>query len=81
VEEGIAAQCNRINMSRTDIFNKRQLIKSVVIPSFNYVFMSFGFCEEAASKLDAKALPGLKKTGREVKNKWRLEAKKRIAAS
>jgi hypothetical protein len=47
-EEGITAKCDRLNMSHTDLFHKRQLIKSVVIPSFNHIFMSFSFCKEAA---------------------------------
>jgi hypothetical protein len=56
VEEGITAKCDRYNMSHTDRFHKRQIIKSVVIPSFNHIFMSFGFCEEAASKLDSRVI-------------------------
>ncbi len=45
--EGITAKCNKIFASKVDLFCKRQLIKSVVIPSYNRVFMSFGPCEEA----------------------------------
>jgi hypothetical protein len=83
MEEGITAKCDRLKMLHTDLFHKRQLIKSVVIPSFNHIFMSFGFCEEAASKLDSKVIKlfWTKKSDGEIKNKRGLVAKNRIAAS
>jgi hypothetical protein len=56
VEERITAKYDRFSMSHTDLSHKRQLIKIVVIPSFNHIFLSFGFCEEAASKLDSRVI-------------------------
>jgi hypothetical protein len=50
--EGITAKCNRKYASNVDLFHRRQLIKSVVIPSYNHVFASFGHCKEACKKLD-----------------------------
>jgi hypothetical protein len=33
VREGITTKCNRLYASKVDLFHKRQIIKSVVIPS------------------------------------------------
>ncbi len=54
--EGITAKCDRIYVSTVDLFHKRQLIKSVVVPSYNHVFASFGPWEEACKKLDTEII-------------------------
>jgi hypothetical protein len=45
-----------IYASKVDLFHKRQIIKSVVIPSYNHIFMSFGPCEEVCKKLDSEII-------------------------
>jgi hypothetical protein len=46
VQEGITAKCSRLYASKVDLFYIRQIIKTVVIPLYNHIFMSFGPCEE-----------------------------------
>ncbi len=48
VHERITAKCSRLYASRVDPFSPRQIIKSVVIPSCGYFYMSFGTCAEAS---------------------------------
>ncbi len=50
VDEGITS--NKINTWYVDLFNRRQLIKTVLIPSFNHIYMSLGFCAEAGQRVD-----------------------------
>jgi hypothetical protein len=56
VYEGITTKCNRLYASRVDLFHRRQIIKTVVIPSYNHIFMSFGPCEEACKKIDGEII-------------------------
>jgi hypothetical protein len=81
--EGIAAKCDRIYSSNVDLFHKRQLIKSVVVPSYNHVFASFGPWEEACKKLDSEIMKLFwnRKVNGDIKKGRRLVAKKRIQAS
>ena len=82
--EGITAKCNRIYASKVDLFHRRQLIKTVVVPSYNHVFMAFGPpCEDTCKKLDAEIIKlfWTRKNNGEVKNGRRLVAKNRLRAS
>ncbi len=56
VHEGITAKCNRLYASRVDLFHRRQIIKTVVIPLYNHIFMSFSPCEEACEKIDCEII-------------------------
>ncbi len=56
VEEGIKIKCNKINTSFVDLFQKRQLIKTVVISTHNHIFMAFGLSEMAGDRLDKKII-------------------------
>ena len=49
--EGLIAKMNRIYSSKVDLFHRRQLIRTVVIPSYNHVYMTFGHCEEAGDRI------------------------------
>jgi hypothetical protein len=81
--EGVTAKCNRIYASNVDLFHRRQLIKSVVIPSYNHVFVSVGPCWVACKKLDLEIIKlfWTHKANWEIKKGWRLVAKKRVQAS
>ena len=83
VEEGIKAKCDKINTSFVDLFHKRQLIKTVVIPTYNHIFMAFGLSEAAGDRLDKKIIQLLwtKKVEGQVKQGRRLVAKNRLGAS
>jgi hypothetical protein len=83
VQEGITAKCDRLYASKVDLFHSRQIIKTVVIPSYNHIFMSFGPCEEACKKIDQEItrLFWNRKVGGEHKRGRRLVAKSRIDAS
>jgi hypothetical protein len=83
VYEGITTKCNRLYASRVDLFHRRQIIKTVVIPSYNHIFMSFGPCEEACKKIDGEIIKLFwnRKTAGEIKRGRRLVAKSRIDAS
>jgi hypothetical protein len=80
--EGITVNCNRKYASKVDMFHKRQLIKSAVIPSYNHVFISFELCEEACKKLDSQIIKPFwtLKTNREFKRGRTLVAN-RLKAS
>jgi hypothetical protein len=52
VEEGIAKKCDKINSSHVDLFHKRQLIKTVVMPSFNHMYTILGYYSDAGKRLD-----------------------------
>jgi hypothetical protein len=52
VEEGITSRCNKINTWYVDLFHRRRLIKTVLTPSFNHIYMSLGFCAEAGQRVD-----------------------------
>jgi hypothetical protein len=83
VREGITAKCNRLYASKVDLFHRRQIIKTVVIPSYNHIFMSFGPCEKSCKNIDQE-ITGLlwnRKVGGEQKRGRRLVAKNRIDAS
>ncbi len=43
-----------------DLFHRRQLIKQLLIPAFNHVFMDFGHDAQAEDRLDGlvRQLPG-----------------------
>jgi hypothetical protein len=56
VHEGITAKCNKLYASKIDLFHRRQIIKTVVIPSYNHIFMSFGPCEAACEKIDREII-------------------------
>jgi hypothetical protein len=56
VEEGITSRCNKINTWYVDLFHRRQLIKTVLIPSFNHIYMSLGFCAEAGQRVEIQIL-------------------------
>jgi hypothetical protein len=83
VHEGITAKCNKLYASKIDLFHRRQIIKTVVIPSYNHIFMSFGPCEEACEKIDREIIKLLwnRKVGGECKRGRRIVAKHRIDAS
>jgi hypothetical protein len=74
---------NRIHMAYLDLFHKRQLINSVVLPSFNHIFMVFGHDRDWADRIDREIILLLwtQKQGGVVKQKRRLVAKKRLSAS
>jgi hypothetical protein len=80
VEEGIATKCNRINSSHVDLFHRRQLIKTVVMPSFNHVYMTFEYNAEYGQRIDNQILRLLwtKKANGVIRQGRRLVAKKRI---
>ncbi len=83
VHEEITAKCNKLYASKVDLFHRRQIIKTVVIPSYNHIFMSFGPSEEACEKIDREIIKLLwnKKIGGECKRGRRLVAKHRLDAS
>ena len=83
VEESTTNKCNRINSSFVDLFHKRQLIKTVVVPSYNHIYMSLGYCAESGQRLDNQILKLLwtKKINGQIKQGRRIVAKKRINAS
>jgi hypothetical protein len=83
VEEGIKVKCDKINTSFVDLFHKRQLIKTGVIPTYNHIFMAFGLSKVAGDRLDKKIIQLLwtKKVEGQVKQGRRLVAKNRLGAS
>ncbi len=42
--------------SFVDLFHKKQLIKTVVIPIYNLTFIAFGLSNEACDRLDKKLM-------------------------
>jgi hypothetical protein len=83
VDEGVKAKYNRINAAHIDMFHRKQLISTVLIPSYNHLFMAFGVQQDICDKLDKMVIKLLwtkKKEGR-VKQGRRLVAKGRICAS
>jgi hypothetical protein len=83
VYEGITAKCNRLYVNKVDLFHRMQIIKTVVIPLYNHIFMSSGPCEEACKKIDCEITKLLwnRKIGGEYKRGRRLVAKHRLDAS
>ncbi len=83
INEGIRAKYNRINSSLVDLFHRRQLIQTVIVPSYNHAFMAFGLCPRVEEDLDDKIINLLwtrKKDGRVTQGR-RLVAKNRVSAS
>lgn len=74
---------NKIHMAYLDLFHKRQLITSVILPAFNHIFMAFGIDEKWCKKIDEGIIKLLwsHRTGGIVKQKRRLVAKRRLNAS
>jgi hypothetical protein len=83
VDEGIKDKYNRINTSHVDLFHRKQLIQTVIVPSYNHAFMTFGFCPEVGKKLDQVIIDLLwtKKVNGQVKQGRTLVARGRIGAS
>ena len=56
IDEGISAKYNRINSSHVDLFHRRQLIQTVIVPSYNHAFMAFGLCPGVEGELSGQIL-------------------------
>jgi len=83
VDEGVQAKYDRINSAFLDLFHRRQLICSVLLPSYNHLFMAFGVQQDICDNLDKMVVKLLwtKKRGGQVKQGRRLVARGRIGAS
>jgi hypothetical protein len=83
VTERLGGKYDRISSSYVDLFHRRQLIQSVFAPSYNHVYMAFGYSEEAGNTIDNMIcrLLWTRKNGGATQNKRKLVAKNRIAAS
>ena len=79
----VGAKYERINSSYCDLFHRRQLIQTVICPSFNHIYMAFGSSKPTEDTIDGMVsrLLWTRKQDGEVKAKRRLIAKNRIGAS
>ncbi len=81
--EKLGGKYDRISSSYVDLFHRQQLIQSVFAPSYNHVYMAFGYSEEAGNTIDdmiCRLLWTCKNRGA-MQNKIKIVAKKRIAVS
>jgi hypothetical protein len=80
---GGSQKCDKINTSFVDLFHKRKLVKTVVIPTYNHKFMAFGLGNEESERLDKKLIQWLWtiKVEDQVKLCRRLVTKKRLGAT
>ena len=74
---------NKIHIGYLDMWHKKQLISSVILPSYNHIFMALGYDEEWGKKIDNEVvhLMWTQQQGGIVKQKRRLVARRRLNAS
>jgi hypothetical protein len=74
---------NKINSAHLDLIHKKQLITSVILPSYNHIFMSVGYNEEWGKRIDNEVIQILwtQKEGDLLRQKRRLVARRRVNAS
>jgi len=79
VTEKLGGKYDRISSSYVDLFHRQQLIQSVFAPSYNHVYMAFGYSEEAGNTIDDMIcrLLWTCKNGDAMQNKWKIGAKKK----
>ncbi len=80
VTEKLGDKYDRISSSYVDLFHRRQLIQSVFAPSYNHVYMAFGYSEEAGNTIDDTIcrLLWTCKNGGAMQYKRKLVAKKEL---
>ena len=77
------AKYDKIHSSHLDMMHKKQLISSVIIPSYNHIFMALGVHEEWCKKIDDHCVKLLwtHNDGGIIRQKRRLIARRRLNAS
>ena len=77
------AKYDRIHSTHLDMMHKKQLISSVIIPSYNHIFMALGVHEEWCKKIDNHCVKLLwtHNEGGTLRQKRRLIARRRLNAS
>ena len=83
MNEKLTGKHDRISSSFVDLFHKRQLIQTVMLPSYNHIVMAFGYSEQVGTTVDSsiRNLLWEKTRGGVVSQGRRLVAKNRLAAS